>query len=160
TLAGRYGVVSRSSDVGGILTLDGVDVETGREVSILAVPAVAVTTATRARLDQELLALRGLSSPYLAPLMRLDEADRLLLAVRPRARGGTLTHRLHQGPLRVLDALAIAHDVALGMRALHECGLLHLDVEPDNIRLAAGEEAHAVLAYTGFARSARVAHSR
>ncbi len=160
TLAGRYAVVARSPDAGGISTLQGVDLETGSEVTILAVPSAAVTTATRARLENELLALRGLSSPYLAPLARLEEADGLMLVVRPRIPGTTLAERLFQGPLRVLDALAIAHDVALGLRTIHQCGLLHLDVEPGNVKLPGDEEPRAVLAYTGFARSARVATSR
>ena len=160
TLAGRYGVVARSPEVGGISTLRGVDIETGGEVTILAVPSAAVTAATRARLGNELVALRGLSSPYLAPLHRLDESDGLLLVVRPHVPGMTLAERLLQGPLRVLDALAMAHDVALGLRAIHDCGLLHLDVEPANIELPEGDTGHTVLAYTGFARSARVVTSR
>ncbi len=150
TLAGRYGVAARSPEVGGISTLRGVDIETGGEVTILAVPSAAVTAATRARLGNELVALRGLSSPYLAPLHRLDESDGLLLVVRPHVPGMTLAERLLQGPLRVLDALAMAHDVALGLRAIHDCGLLHLDVEPANIEPPEGDTGHTVLAYTGL----------
>ena len=100
------------------------------------------------------------------PMAKVDEAVPPRRVRWPDARGAsarsgtTLAERLSQGPLGVLDALAIAHDVALGLRAIHECGLLHLDVEPGNVKLPGGEEPRAVLAYTGFARSARVATSR
>ncbi len=153
-------MLARSHEAGTAGALHAVDLETGDEVSILAVPAAAVTPAVRARLGHELLALRGLSSPYVAAFSRLDEADDVVLAVRPRVPGRALSDRLLEGPLRVLDALLVAHDLMLALRAIHECGLLHLDVEPGNVKLLAGEGPKTVLTYSGLSRSTRVAHSQ
>jgi diguanylate cyclase (GGDEF)-like protein len=159
-LAGRYGVIAGAADESGISTLHASDLETGEEVSITAVRISDVTAARRARLAHELLALRGLASPYLSPLNRIDDSDGLLLSISPRVPGSTLAERLRQGRLEVLDALSVVEAIALALQAIHERGLLHLDVEPENIILPSTSEAAAVLTYTGFTRSTRAAHSR
>jgi serine/threonine protein kinase len=50
-------------------------------------------------------------------------------------RGGTLAERLSHGPLALNDALRITADVARGLQAAHDAGIVHRDVKPANIFL-------------------------
>jgi len=51
--------------------------------------------------------------------------------------GETLSRRLREGPLSLLDALAITRAVADALAHAHELGVVHRDVKPSNIFLAA-----------------------
>ena len=59
---------------------------------------------------------------------------------------------LHDGPLPPPRAVAIAHDIALALAALHEVDIVHRDVKPENIMVQ--PDGTAVLTDLGLARSA------
>ncbi len=64
-----------------------------------------------------------------------DETLYLILEFVP---GGTLDHRLSAaGTLPLASALRLTADVARGLLAAHEAGLVHRDIKPANIFLAA-----------------------
>ena len=73
--------------------------------------------------------------------------------------GDTLHERLCRGPLPFREALHIAHQVLLGIQAIHRAGVLHLDIKSNNIMLRRGPEPRAVILDFGLARRARDAEN-
>ena len=72
--------------------------------------------------------------------------------------GETLQARLRQGPLSLGAALASSEQILLGLRAIHEAGVLHLDIKASNVMLGEDEPATATILDFGLAREAR--HTR
>lgn len=69
------------------------------------------------------------------------DADRTQYLIQEFVAGGTLSERIARGPITPADALRLTADVAQGLQAAHEMGLVHRDIKPANIFLAANGRA-------------------
>lgn len=64
--------------------------------------------------------------------------DETLYLILEYVAGGTLSQRIHaDGTLALADALRLTADIARGLQAAHDVGLVHRDVKPANIFIAA-----------------------
>ena len=81
-----------------------------------------------------------LHHPNLLPILDLGISDRMLFVVSPLAEEGSLRELLRRGSLSPQVALRIMCQIADALQYLHDQGILHLDVKPANIMLAAGHE--------------------
>jgi diguanylate cyclase (GGDEF)-like protein len=139
-----------------VVTLLGVDLEQDADVVVTVLRPAAEEPAILARLQSELLALRGYASSHLAPLIYAGEADGALFAVRSYVAGTTLSELLRDGPLPVAEAVALARDAMLGLQAMHDCGLLHRELEPASIIMRSDGTGRGVLVYAGLSRAGRL----
>ncbi len=80
-----------------------------------------------------------------------DEHGRFYL-VMELVEGPSLAERLREGPLGRDELRALLLRMVEGLRAAHRCGVVHRDVSPENIVLAAGHATSAKLIDFGLAR--------
>ena len=94
----------------------------------------AVDLHVRQRFVEEGRFLRKVESPHVVPVYDAGELDdgRPFL-VMAYADQGSLADRLDLAPLEVGQALQVVREVGVGLRALHQRGVLHRDVKPANV---------------------------
>jgi Tol biopolymer transport system component len=119
--AGGMGMVYRARDT-----------SLGRDVALkLLPPELASEAGRRSRFQNEARAVAALNHPNIAAIYAI-ERDALVMELVP---GQTLKERLEAGPMPVDEALRIAGQIADGLEAAHEQGLVHRDLKPANIKL-------------------------
>ena len=110
------------------------DVNLDRMVALKALPHQYTSDLTRrARLRREGKAAAKLSHPAIATVFDLAEVEGQLYLISELVRGENLREELARGPLepaRLVDTLS---DIASGLAAAHEAGVVHRDLKPENI---------------------------
>src|SRR5947209_5458457 len=105
-----------------------------RDVAIKVIPEVmAQTPGALARFEREARSVAALSHPNILAIHDFGNDDGTTYAVMELLEGATLRERLTQSNLAVSRALEWAHQVAQGLAAAHERGIVHRDVKPENI---------------------------
>ena len=111
----------------------------GRKVALkLLAPELAENQGFRARFEHESRLAAALDHPNIVPLFEAGEADGLLFIAMRYVEGTDLRALLNShGRLEPERALAIAGQVGSALDAAHIRGLVHRDVKPGNILIAA-----------------------
>jgi eukaryotic-like serine/threonine-protein kinase len=103
------------------------------------------------RFKQELLLARLVTHPNVVRIHDLGEVDGIKYITMPYIQGTDLAEVLaEKGTLPVRETLHIARQIAAGLRAAHEAGVVHRDLKPANIMIDAG--GHALITDFGIAR--------
>ena len=117
------------------------DPELGRSVALKVIAAAtADDPGFRRRFEREWRLTAALEHPNVVPVYRAGEADgRLFLAMR-FIDGETLTARVDgRGRLAPDEAVELVAQIARALDAAHASGLVHRDVKPGNVLIAAGD---------------------
>ena len=157
-LSGRY-TIGREIGRGGMaIVYLARDVRHGRNVALKVLRPELAATLGPDRFLQEIRLAAGLAHPHILPLHDSGEADGCLFYVMPYVPGESLRDRLErEGQLPLVEALAIAREIADALGYAHQAGVVHRDIKPENILLQAG---HAVVSDFGIARAISAAGSR
>src|SRR5262249_11433467 len=111
------------------------DGQLGREVAIkLLAPAMRSDPGWIARFEREARAIGQLSHPNLIALYDVGVHEGASYVVTELLDGATLRARLGD-PFPTARALEIGADIAAGLAAAHEKGIVHRDVKPENVFL-------------------------
>ena len=153
-LGGRY-------EVRGMLGKGGMgEVWLARDLKLQVEVALKVVRPERlgdegavARLRSEVRSARAVASPHVCRVYDLVEAEGLECVSMEYVDGTTLKHVLEsRSPLSLEEAREIALQLLAGLGAIHEAGLVHRDVKPENVmRTRAGR---VVLMDFGIAKAA------
>ncbi len=112
------------------------------------------TDAQERRFKRELLLSRRVTHKNVVRIYDLGEVDGTLYITMPFVAGKNLSTLLaHEGKLPVDRALQIARQVAAGLAAAHDAGVVHRDLKPANIMIE-DEGDRALIMDFGIARSA------
>jgi eukaryotic-like serine/threonine-protein kinase len=127
------------------------DARLGRDVAIKVLPDdVANDSKALARFESEARAVAALSHPNILALFDVGEASGIHYAVTELLDGETLRDALRQGAFPVRRALEVSQQIAEGLAAAHEKGIVHRDVKPENVFIT--KDGHAKLLDFGLAR--------
>lgn len=110
-----------------------------RDVALKVLPdTLAADTDRVARLEREAKLLASLNHPNIAAIYELLESDGRRVLVMELVEGPTLADRVRTGPIAIDEAVAIFVQIADGLEAAHERGVVHRDLKPDNIKTPPG----------------------
>jgi serine/threonine-protein kinase len=112
------------------------DMKLEREVAIKVLPALLSHDPERlARFEREAKLLASLNHPNIAAIHGLEEYDGIRFLILELVEGNTLAERVAQGPVPVEEALEVCRQMAEGMEAAHEKGVIHRDLKPANVKV-------------------------
>lgn len=112
------------------------DTELHREVAVKVLRSDPDEPGDAQRRRREARALASINHPALVTLFDAIIRDDRSYLVMELVDGDTLRDRIHAGSLDSRDVTAIACDLADGLHAVHERGIIHRDIKPANILLA------------------------
>ncbi|MEL6105245.1 MAG: serine/threonine-protein kinase [Planctomycetota bacterium] len=129
--------------VGGMgVVLKAIDPSLDRIVAVKVMnPRLANNENARKRFAREAKAAAAVIHPNVISIHSVASDTALPYLVMACVRGGSLQKRLlNEGPLPLVEVLRIGSQVAAGLDAAHEQGLVHRDIKPENILLEEGVE--------------------
>jgi TolB-like protein len=113
------------------------DTRLGREVAVKILPAAyAADPDSIRRFETEARAAAALSHPNVVTLLDVGEHEGMRYAVSELVAGDTLRARLARGAIPAREAAEIAAQIAEGLAAAHEKGVIHRDIKPENVVLS------------------------
>jgi serine/threonine-protein kinase len=112
------------------------DTNLSREVAIKVLPEQFTQDPQRlARFEREAKLLASLNHPNIAAIYGLEEADGVRFLALELVPGETLAERVAKGPVPVEEALEVCRQIAEGVEAAHEKGVIHRDLKPANVKV-------------------------
>ena len=113
------------------------DTRLDRDVAIKVLPvSVATDTDRLARFEREAKAIAALSHPNVLAIYDTGTHDGHPFVVTELLKGETLREKLAGGALPVRKTVDYGVQIARGLAAAHDKGLVHRDLKPDNIFVA------------------------
>jgi len=112
------------------------DVKLNRDVAIKVLPEHLGNAPERlARLRREAQVLASLNNPHIAQIHGLEDANGVPALVLELVEGSTLAERIASGSLPLSEAVEVARQIADGLEAAHEKGVIHRDLKPANVKI-------------------------
>ena len=112
------------------------DTKLGRDVAVKVLPEEFSRDQERlARFEREAKLLASLNHANIATLHGLETSDGIQFLVMELVEGETLAERIASGPITNDEAIPLFIQIAEGLEAAHDKGVVHRDLKPANIKL-------------------------
>ncbi len=110
------------------------DTRLGRDVAVKVMPASFATDVDRLRrFEQEARTVAALNHPNIIGLFDIGTHEGAPYIVSELLEGQTVRDRLRDGPIPARKAVEFLVQIADGLAAAHEKGVVHRDLKPENI---------------------------
>jgi WD40 repeat protein/serine/threonine protein kinase len=111
------------------------DKRLGRRVALKMLPPVVAQDENHVRrMQKEARAAAALNHPNIVTIYDIEQADSLNFIVMEFIEGQTLRERTGS-PMPIHEVVSIGIQVASGLVAAHQAGVLHRDIKPENIMI-------------------------
>ena len=132
----HYKVLEKIGEGGMGVVYRATDTKLNRDVALKILPEQFASDSQRmGRFQREAEVLASLDHPNIGQIYGIEEAGQTKALVLQLIEGPTLADKIAQGPIPVEDALKIALQMAEGLEAAHEKGVIHRDLKPANIKI-------------------------
>ncbi len=132
----HYKILSKLGEGGMGVVYKAEDTKLKRTVALKFLPTHTIASEDeKKRFIQEAQAAASLSQANIATIYGFDEHDGDMFIVMEYIEGQTLRDKIKEGPLRLKDAIKISKQIAEGLYAAHEQGVIHRDIKSANIML-------------------------
>jgi serine/threonine protein kinase len=112
------------------------DPRLNRTVAIKVLPSnIAGSPELKERFEREAKAISSLNHAHICTLYDIGNENGVDFLVMEFLEGETLSERLSRGPIPYEEMLQISIQIASGLDAAHNQGLIHRDLKPGNIML-------------------------
>ncbi len=112
------------------------DTNLSREVAIKVLPEQFTQDPQRlARFEREAKLLASLNHPNIAAIHSFEHSDDIHFLVLELVPGETLAEKVAKGPVPVEEVLEVCRQIAEGVEAAHEKGVIHRDLKPANVKV-------------------------
>lgn len=95
-------------------------------------------TEAKQRFIEEARTLAGLQHPGIVRVLDVFEGNNTAYMVMDYIQGPTLGSLIGGGPLEAVQVAELARGLGEALEVVHQAGLLHRDIKPDNVLLAGG----------------------
>jgi eukaryotic-like serine/threonine-protein kinase len=122
-------------------------------------PHIAGDPDSQGRFEREVLLARKVTHPNLCPIYDIFHCEQpspgFLFLTMKLLPGETLAARLQRSvPIPIEEGLAILRQMAAGLAAIHDAGIVHRDIKPNNILLdGIGKDVQLCITDFGLARA-------
>jgi serine/threonine protein kinase len=112
------------------------DTALDRSVAVKFLPeAFSEDPLRQARFEREAKLLASLNHPNIAVIHGLHHAGGIYFLAMELVTGQDLAQKIHRGAIPIDEALAFTRQVAEGLEAAHDSGVIHRDLKPANIQV-------------------------
>ncbi len=110
------------------------DAKLERDVAVKVLPeSVADDAEALSRFEREAKAVAALSHPNILAIFDFGRHEGIVYAVTELLEGETLRGKLDAGPVSQRQAVDYGLQIAKGLSAAHERGVVHRDLKPENV---------------------------
>ncbi len=130
----HYNILEKLGEGGMGIVYKAEDTKLDRTVALKFLPAqLAATAQDKARFVQEAKAAAALNHPNVCSIIDIQEHDGQMFMVMEFVDGQTLREKI--GTLLLKQAIDVGIQIADGLAAAHEKGIVHRDIKPENIMI-------------------------
>ena len=132
----HYKVLEKIGEGGMGVVYRATDTKLNRDVALKILPEQFASDSQRmGRFQREAEVLASLDHPNIGQVYGIEDAGQTKALVLQLIEGPTLADKIAQGPIPIEDTLKIALQMAEGLEAAHEKGVIHRDLKPANIKI-------------------------
>jgi serine/threonine protein kinase len=129
------------------------DAQLKRTIALkVMLPKMAARAEARERFLREARSAAALEHDHVIPIFQVGEDRGVPFIAMPFLKGATLEEYIKRKPLTVPQIMRIGREIAKGLAAAHEKGLVHRDIKPANLWLDATAKGRVKILDFGLAR--------